>query len=173
MHLKLGVDSDDDVCNFIDRYINCSTPVRDTDLAELISKVQKHRHSGTCKRNGQCRFHYPRPRSLQTVIGRQWESEMCTTDEADKGIAALATVRKTLYDKNTAEDITLCDLLDRAKVSYSTYLIGLKISLRGNSVIMKRQPSESWINHFNPDVMRVWKSNMDLQYISDAYACVM
>ena len=42
----------------------------------------------------------------------------------------------------------LCDLLDRAKVSYNTYLIGLKISLRGNSVIMKRQPSESLDQQF-------------------------
>ena len=67
----------------------------------------------------------------------------CTNDEADKGIAALAAVRKTLDDKNTVEDIALCDLLERTKVSYNTYLLGLKISLRGNSVIMKRQQSES------------------------------
>ena len=29
------------------------------------------------------------------------------------------------------------------------------------------------INTYNPDIIRVWKANMDLQYILDPYACVM
>ena len=38
---------------------------------------------------------------------------------------------------------------------------------------MKRKPSESWINTYNPDITRVWRANTDLQYILDPYACVM
>ena len=32
---KLGADSDEDVCNFIDQYISCSVP-EDADLAHLV-----------------------------------------------------------------------------------------------------------------------------------------
>ena len=53
------------------------------------------------------------------------------------------------------------------------YLCGLKICSTGNSVVMQRKPSESWINTYNPDVIRIWQANMDLQYILDPYACVM
>ena len=37
--LKLGIDSDEDVCSFIDQYISCSTP-EVADLAQLVSKAQ-------------------------------------------------------------------------------------------------------------------------------------
>jgi DNA replication protein DnaC len=169
---KLGVDSDEDVCNFIDQYISCSTP-DDAELAHLVLKVQKHRHSATCRRNGHCRFHYPRPPSPQTLIAHEFKPEMCSKDQADDAIAALLTVRKVLDDKDTPEDISLDELLDKAKVSNSTYLLGLKICSTGNTVVMQRRPSECWINTYNPDVIKVWKANMDLQYILDPYACVM
>ena len=72
-----------------------------------------------------------------------------------------------LDDKDTPEHITLDELLVKAKVSHSTYIQGLKICSKGNNVIMQRKPSESWINTYNPDVIRVWRANMDLQYIFD------
>ena len=49
---QLGVDSDEDVCKFVDQYISCSIP-EDADLAHLVTKLQKHRHSATC-RSGHC-----------------------------------------------------------------------------------------------------------------------
>ena len=109
---KLGVDSDEDVCNFIDQYISCSSP-EDADLAHLVSKVQKHRHSAACRRNGHCRFHYPRPPSPQTLIAREFQPDMCLKDQAGEAIAALLAVRKVLDDKDTHEDISLDELLDK------------------------------------------------------------
>ena len=45
------------------------------ELAELVCKIQKHRHSATCRRHGSCRFHYPRPPSPFTVIARECQSD--------------------------------------------------------------------------------------------------
>ena len=90
---------------------------------------------------------------------------------------ALAAVWKILDDKDTPEDISMEELFLKAGVSSDIilYLCGLKICSTGNSVVMQRKPSESWINTYNPDVIRIWKANMDLQYpmILDPYACVM
>ena len=85
---KLNVDSDDDVCNFIDKYISCSVP-DDKELAQLVSKVQKHRHSATCRRHGKCRFHYPRRPSPETVIARQSNSATYSKEQAEEAIKAL------------------------------------------------------------------------------------
>lgn len=82
---KLGVESDQDV---IDQYISCST-ADDADLAHLVSKVQKHRHSATCRRNGHGRFHYLHPPSPQTVIAHEFQPNMCSKDQADDAVAAL------------------------------------------------------------------------------------
>ena len=55
-----GVDSDDDVCHFIDRYVTCTSLTNDDALKELVQAVQVHKHSSTCKRLKRCRFHYPK-----------------------------------------------------------------------------------------------------------------
>ena len=80
-------------------------------------------------------------------------------------VKALAAVRKVLDDEDTPEDISVDELLLKAAVSPDMYLCGLKMCSTGSSVFMQRKPSESWINTYNPDVIGVWKANMDLQYI--------
>ena len=118
----MGVNSDQDACDFIDQYVICSIP-EDVDLAQLVSKVQKHRHSATCRRNGHCRFHYPRPPSPHTLIAREFHSGS-STKQAEEAKASLVAVRKILDDKDTPEHITLDELLDKSKVSCNTYLQG-------------------------------------------------
>ena len=64
---KLGVQDDEEVCKFIDRYVHSNVP-EDEEMAELVTKLQKHKHSATCRRHGSCKFHYPRPPSPVTAI---------------------------------------------------------------------------------------------------------
>ena len=168
----MNVNTDEEVCSFIDQYVKCNIP-DDEELSQLVSKVQKHRHSATCRRHGKCRFHYPRPPSPKTVIARESTAATYPEEQAEQAVKALAAVRKILDDKNTPEDISMDELFLKAGVSSNIYLCGLKICSTGNSVVMQRKPSESWINTYNPDVLRIWKANMDLQYILDPYACVM
>ena len=136
---KLNVDSNDNVCNFIDKYISCSVPC-DEELAQLVSEVQKHRHSATCRRHGKCRFHYPRPPSPETVIGHQSNSATYLEEQAEEAIKALAAVKKILDDKSTPESISMEELLSMAKVSCDTYLCGLKMCSKCTSVVMHQNP---------------------------------
>ena len=165
---KLGVDSDEQIVAFIDKYIHCDIP-EDERLAELVCKVQKHRHSVTCRRHGHCRFHYPRPPSPVTVVARECNHSV----EAENLMTSLCAIRTILDDKNTPRDISLSDLLRKAGISLDAYIQALKICSKGNSVVMKRSPSKCWINNYNRDVLRAWKGNMDIQFILDPYACVM
>lgn len=41
------------------------------------------------------------------------------------------------------------------------------------SPVLKRQPSERWINYYNPKILQTWGANMDLQFITDPYFCIM
>ena len=177
---KLNVNADEEVCSFIDQYIKCNIP-DDEELSQLVSKVYKHRHSATCRRHGKCRFHYPCPPSPKTVIACQSTAATYPEEQAKRAVKVLAAVRKILDDKDTPEDISMDELFLKAGVSSSNiYLCGLKICSTGNSIVMQRKQSESWINTYNPDVIRVWKANMDLQYIldprsicmCDVYSCI-
>ena len=51
--------SDREVIRFIDTYQTCSVPKDDLELKELVSKLQTHIHSSTCRRFGSCRFNFP------------------------------------------------------------------------------------------------------------------
>ena len=123
---KLGVDSDQDIIDFIQKYIHCDIP-DDEDLADLICRVQKHRHSVACRRHGHCRFHYPRPPSPVTVIARENHST-----EAEQLMASLVRVRSILDDNNSPSDISLGDLLNKGKISLDAYIKALKICSKGN-----------------------------------------
>ena len=40
-------------------------------------------------------------------------------------------------------------------------------------MILKRKPSEQSVNYYSPAVLKAWEANMDIQYVVNAYACVM
>ena len=40
-------------------------------------------------------------------------------------------------------------------------------------IVMKREAKDVWINGYNPDLLRAWRANTDIQFILDPYSCVM
>ena len=53
------------------------------------------------------------------------------------------------------------------------YIDALEVSTNSNVVVLKREPGECCINNYNPSVMLAWQANMDIQFVLNAYACVM
>ena len=83
----------------------------------------------------------------------------------------LAKVQKLIADGNT--ELSLTELLDKAEVTEQEYIDALEVSTNGNVVVLKREPGECCINNYNPSVMLAWQANMDIQFVLNAYACVM
>ena len=164
---EFGVDNNDDVCDFIDQYVSCKVPVEDGKLKDLVLLLQKHKHSSYCRRNKTCRFSFPKPPSSKTLI---------TKDDPERGdnnqeLTVLCKVQKLIADSNT--DLSLAELLDKAQVTEQEYIHALEVSTNGNVVVLKREPGECFINNYNPSVMLAWQANMDVQFVLNAYACIM
>ena len=168
---KLGYSNDEDVKTFIDNYVTCSLPDCDEELQNLVESLQEHHHSLSCRRKAGCRFHYPKPPSPYTVILRQ-PQENCQ-QEIDFAIKVLTAVKQVLQNKDLPIDVTLDNILAAAHVTLDDYTKVLSINKSGESIILKRQPSERNVNCYSPAVLRTWQANMDIQYIINAYACVM
>ena len=147
-------------------YVSCELPADDSKLKELVSLLQQRKHSSYCKRNQTCRFNFPKPPSPKTLITR---FDQNTDVEHSK--AVLEKVQKLLKEATT--DMSLADLLDKADVSETDYVEALENSCTGNVVVFKRELSESCINNYNPAVLLAWQANMDIQFVLNAYACVM
>ena len=168
---KLGYADEADVKAFIDKYISCSLPDNDEELRDLVEGLQIHCHSPTCRRKGSCRFNYPKPPSPHTIISDE-PQENCQ-QQIDFAVKNLTAVKQVLESKDLSTDITLQEVLDRAHVTLQDYTKSLSISKCGQSVILKRKPSEQSVNYYSPAVLKAWEANMDIEYVVNAYACVM
>lgn len=170
---KLDVNSDEEIVNFINQHQTCAIPQdEDAELRQLVLSLQKHVHSATCRKTGSCRFHFPKYPSSETLIARKPEVE-----NLERLINIKSEVFKkvitTMENKDNPEDISMQDLLTKAEVDPQQYQDLLKVMKSGKQVVLQRQPSERWINQYNPSILRTWRANMDLQYITDPYSCIM
>ncbi len=163
---KLDSSSNQDVCDFVDQYISASIPEQDSKLKDLVLQLQQHKHSSYCRTNKKCRFNYPQPPSNYTLIAEESDGDMSKYSEI------LCKLRKALVEED-CDDLSLDDLLDKVGVSYDEYEEALKVTTSSSVVVLKRKPNECNINYYNPHVLLAWQANMDIQYVMNAYACIM
>lgn len=68
----VGKDSVQDIIKYIDKYVTTHIPSKEEHPAlHDLGQLQIHKHTATCKKGNtksDCRFHFPRPVSKQTVI---------------------------------------------------------------------------------------------------------
>jgi hypothetical protein len=165
---------DEELASFIDSYICCNLPSEqeDEELYNLVNSLQRHVHSHTCRKTGKkCRFGYPRPPADKTVICREGK-DISEIDANIKPKEVLHKVFDTIMEQEVA-GLPLSEVLKLANISYDTYMYALKNFKSCNAVVHQREPKDVYINNYNPDILKTWQANIDLQYVCDPYSCVM
>ncbi|XP_053089417.1 uncharacterized protein LOC117597159 [Pangasianodon hypophthalmus] len=188
--------SDKDVCDFIDRYVTCKLPdaTADPELHKIVAEVQLHskKHSKSCKKGKVlCRFGFPKlPMSYTTITRprpqRPEEDEDDVRDPAARIKARADAARRAMHDARMklkpvwdllndpqASFDDLSDLLTQCNLSMDDYRNHAKALSTFSVVLLKRDPKEAWVNGYNPDLLRAWNANMDIQYVLDSYSCIM
>ena len=162
-------DSDNNIANFVDRYISCELPPEDdTELYEIVSNVQMHakRHTKSCRKTGKvCRFNFPKPPSNRTFICRHPED---VTEEEESN--AKQTIQKLWNAIEHNEEADFDKILHITQISHSQFENALSNLANRNMVYLKRHSQEAWVNNYNPHLIRCWNGNMDIQYVLDPYA---
>ena len=167
---KIGVQTDQEVIDFINKYQMCDLPTNDQELLELVQLLQTHVHSASCRRPlSSCRFHFPLPPTKNTIIAREEEDDT----KLKKVKITLSKINEIISEKEFDRNITLDELLRKCAITDQEYVNALSLSQRGNGIVLKRCVNAIFVNNYNPHILKTWKANMDLQYIVDAYACVM
>ena len=171
---RVDVDSDESVVRFIDRHISGAMPTEGEDVRYmrcLVKKFQLHKHSTYCRKHHICRFGFPQAISPHTLIAREWPDEENRSEKHKEAVDVLHRVLQVIDEED--DNATLDVLLERASVSQDVYCAALAVAKRGSTVILQRQPQDVCVNPFNPDILRNWGANMDLQYVVDEYSTVM
>ena len=169
---EYGRDSDEDITNFVDSYVSCKAD--SDDLTELVN-LQRHKHSKTCKKRGNavCRFNFPLPPMPRTMILEPLSETDLDENVADILKKALGQIRSLLDSIKADETMTFDEFLKKLGLSEQQYLKAIRLSLKHNTLLLKRSPAEIRINCYNPNLLRAWKANTDIQYVLDPYACAV
>ncbi|XP_052690977.1 uncharacterized protein LOC128168860 [Crassostrea angulata] len=179
---KFGKDSDERVCEFIDKYVTCSLPSEDDEkeLRQSVLSVQQHSktHSKSCRKKGtECRFNFPRPPSERTFIAERCEedpenlqtnTQMNTSQAKD----TLLKVWNKVLDNNS-EFQTTEEIFTDLSLSQEEYEIAHRALTSRTTTILKRDPEEMWTNQYNECLLKCWDANMDIQYVLDPFSCIV
>lgn len=183
---------DEEVVQFIDKYVTCELPSDDDTLLDTVTSVQQHskRHSKTCEKNKTvCRFNFPRPVSARTFISRKPEivEVKCTCAVGvfpcrclpkntlmKKELASniLSDIKKALSEENCSFN-SVDQLFSRLGLSQELFETAYNRLSRNTHVVLRRQVDEVWINQYSKPLLKCWNANLDIQFVVDAYACVV
>nr|XP_054593309.1 uncharacterized protein LOC107395497 [Nothobranchius furzeri] len=180
---KIGVNTDAEVIAFVDKYVTCDLPPDSDPLHEVVHSVQMHskKHSKSCRKNHTtCRFHFPRPPSNNTFICKQETDVDNKENPSDKTSSDLKKAAKHIMTKVkealTSENNTfnsIDDLFNSIGIDQTTFETVYKLTSSKTTVVHKRNINDIWVNQYNTDLLRCWNANMDIQFVCDAYACIV
>ena len=172
---RLDRETDDQCIAFINKYISCQMPNEneDSELFQLVKTRQIHHHTRTCKqnKNKSCRFGYPRSPSPLTLIARPPDTENAATLKKT-AMEIQSKVYHALANSDHTSPVSLESILSLAQIDETQYIAALKTAQRRVTVIMKRDPAETTINNYNPHILKALQANMDIQYITNIWACI-
>ena len=173
---RIDQDSDEVVCEFIDKYISASPPIitdRNIHDINLRRTLQKHIHADNCRRNNTCRFGFPKPPSTKTIIMRppsNENKEEVITNSKD----ILQKVQRFISNNDITQGMSLETILQNINVNLNEYTEALKVSHKGTNIILKRNVEDVFTNACNIDILSLWGGgNMDLQPVVDDVGAVM
>ncbi|XP_062414175.1 uncharacterized protein LOC119206796 [Pungitius pungitius] len=194
---KLDKNTDDEVVQFIDKYVTCELPSQDEPLKAIVTSVQQHskRHSKSCKKKHTiCRFNFPRPASTRTFICRKTEEceqtclcnvtpltpcgcghkERLAAEEKKRALARkMMTSIKLALSNEEANFGCVAELFEALGINQTTFEAAYNCVSRNTHVVLKRDIDEVWINQYNRNLLKCWDANLDIQYVVNAYACVV
>ncbi|XP_072554803.1 uncharacterized protein [Paramormyrops kingsleyae] len=175
---KVGKDDEDEVSAFIDQYVTCEMPEGDDEMHEIVCSVQQHskRHSKTCKKKGKtCRFNFPRPPSNRTFVSSckvgdgETDGQPLKKEVAD---AIMKKVKDAVLNPEANYD-SVDSLFSTIGISQDIFEAAYSRITKKTTIVLKRRPCEVWVNQYNRDLLHCWNANMDIQFVVDAYSCIV
>ena len=158
--------------HIINKFISAQLPSHDVELNDLVLDVQTHSHSETCRKS--CRFHFPRTPTNKTIISHPLTAYYIAPEYLKSAKEAYADILKKMYDKLENNDQKfLNQLLECASLTEEVYMQALDRFSGSTSIILKRKPADTCVNNFNPTILKIWRANMDIQYVTDPWACAL
>ncbi|XP_074546718.1 uncharacterized protein LOC141805519 isoform X3 [Halichoeres trimaculatus] len=197
---KIGKNTDEEVVAFIDKYVSCELPSDDDALLDIVTSVQTHskRHAKTCRKSkkSKCRFNFPKPATKRTFICHKKEckcggKDAYSTEErsASKNMpickcfdddnemsketagAILTAVKKAV--ENEVPPASVDELFVSLGINQDIYEQAYRRLEKKTKIVYRREVNSVWVNQYSKKLLKCWNANMDLSFVTDAYAVVI
>ncbi|XP_029933198.1 uncharacterized protein LOC115377526 [Myripristis murdjan] len=195
---QIDKNTDEEVVEFIDRYVTCELPSDDDTLLDTVSSVQTHskRHSKSCRKHKTtCRFNFPKPVSARTFICRMREckcDKKKETGEAESNSEnkpackcfedrdrmpkefahkILEAVKKAV--ERDVPPASVEDLFASLRINQEIFEMAYRRLEKKHKVVYRRGVNEVWVNQYSKQLLKCWNANMDISFVTDAYAVVI
>ncbi|XP_062597817.1 uncharacterized protein LOC134259232 [Saccostrea cucullata] len=182
---KLNEHGKEEVCKFIDKYVSCALPSEsvDPELRNIVLAVQQHskKHSKSCRKKGtECRFNFPRPPSQRTFISSPHDDDETTNEKDDTKTRNFKSISKEILmhvwnevQSELNESKSTEEIFSGLSLTQEQYEEAYNMLTKKSSIILERNPSEIWINQYNPCLLKCWDANMDIQFVLDPFSCIV
>lgn len=74
---------------------------------------------------------------------------------------------------NSETNLSSSEILHTAGLSKEEFEECFRYVTKRDTVVLQRQTSEVFTNQYNKHLLKAWNANMDIQYILDAFSCVV
>lgn len=170
----------DPCVKLINTYIQCTADEGST-ASNFINK-QTHRHTHTYYRTAEdsekkkCRFNIPYPPMNETCILTPSTKEISDPETRKTRLSKyqeLLEFLRNYNDTNYDEEPRLEDILQKLSIeSVDEYKSIIRTAIKRPTVYLKRSIKNRMVSAFNSQLLSLWQSNMDIQFILDVYSCV-
>jgi exonuclease III len=160
------------VYDFIDRYICCSGSTVSAELTEIQTHKHRKNYCGKSRAKAQsrCRFEFPKPPMLATQLLHPLDPEHPQLKQAQQTWARIQRALNNIQPHEVQHVSVEQFVNSTLRVSVDQYILAVRSTLHRPTIFLKRQPSEMFINAYNPTAITAWQANMDIQYVLDAHA---
>merc|ERR1712035_258217 len=102
----------------------------------------------------------------------QQQSNDKTSDAAAKAKEIMKKVKLGLSNEEATFD-SIDAIFSSIGINQSIFEKAFQLTTKKTSVVLKRNINDVWVNQYNKDLLRCWNANLDIQFVCDAYACVV
>lgn len=167
-------ESNNDLINFIDEIITC-----EYDKKNPLMTFQRHKHTHTCYKSKNskkiCRFGFPKYVMPRTMILEPLKREDVESGskwtEIKQNVIKINQKMNEFFKKKI--EMGFEQLLNEIGIDENSYISAIRTTIKNSTNFLKRSSLEVAINAYNQSILNIVQANIDIQYISNPYACIV
>lgn len=159
-------ESEIQVIEWVDGVITCKN---DPEIPYI--SCQNHKHTFSCLKGKkkECRFGIPLPMMPETKILYPLEpTEVPKEAEGKKNFKKIQKLMKKLWKK--PREVSFDDVLAELEMTENEYMFAVRCKVKSAKLYLKRGSLDVGTNAYNKDILCLFESNMDIQFVMDEFA---